>query len=214
MTGYGGRCVSKQGAIPRRVSGSSTARVSRQPRPATSAGSTGKKVAGRKRPVLVDGLGNLLAVLVHSAGWSDAEGGAWLLFERTLPLTRLRLIWADQASRGDLVDDARELLDLELARVERPPEVRGFTLLPRRRVVERSVGWFNPAGASAPESALSLVKLLSYPRRLAPQGLSRGHSDANRRCSHSRLHRQLALSTGASRCAAGRVRVATGRRTD
>ncbi|MDQ5851805.1 MAG: transposase [Chloroflexota bacterium] len=102
-----------------------------------------KKVAGRKRQVLVDTLGNLLAVLVHSAGWSDAQGGAWLLCERTLHLTRLLLIWADQAYRGDLVDDARELLDLDLAIVERPPDARGFTLLPRRWVVERSLGWFN-----------------------------------------------------------------------
>ncbi len=54
-----------------------------------------KKVAGRKRQVLVDTLGNLLAVLVHSAGWSDAQGGAWLLCERTLHLTRLLL---DQAA--------------------------------------------------------------------------------------------------------------------
>ncbi len=102
-----------------------------------------KKVAGRKRQVLVDTLGNLLAVLVHSAGWSDAEGGAWLLFERTSHLTRLLLIWADQAYRGELVDDVHELLDLELAIVERSPEQRGFLVLPRRWVVERSLGWFS-----------------------------------------------------------------------
>ena len=89
----------------------------------------------------MDTLGNLLAVLVHSAGWSDAEGGAWLLFERASHLASLLLVWADQAYRGDLVDDARELLDLELVIVERPPEARGFTLLPRRWVVERSLGW-------------------------------------------------------------------------
>ncbi len=56
-------------------------------------------MAGRKRQVLVDRLGNLLAVLVHSTGWSDVEGGAWLLFERTLPLTRLRLIWTSGPPR-------------------------------------------------------------------------------------------------------------------
>ena len=40
------------------------------------------------------------------------------------------------------MDDARELLDRDLAIVERPPEQRGFTLLPRRWVVERSLAWF------------------------------------------------------------------------
>ena len=48
--------------------------------PATSS-TGGKKVTGRKRHILVDTMGNLLLVLVHSAGWSDAEGGTWLLLE-------------------------------------------------------------------------------------------------------------------------------------
>ncbi len=101
-----------------------------------------KKVAGRKRQVLVDTLGNLLAVFVHSAGESDSEGGAWLLFERANHLGALLLVWADQTYRGELVEDARALLHLEVAIVERPPGQRGFLLLPRRWVVERSLAWF------------------------------------------------------------------------
>ena len=100
-------------------------------------------MAGRKRQVLVDTLGNLLAVLVTSAGVSDSEGGAWRLFERASHLVSLLLVWADQTDRGDLVEDARDLLSVELAIVERPPATRGFTLLPRRWVVERSLAWFS-----------------------------------------------------------------------
>lgn len=79
---------------------------------------------------------------VHPAGESDSEGGAWVLFERARHLTSLLLVWADQTYRGDLVEDARDLLNLELTIVERPPETRGFLLLPRRWVVERSLAWF------------------------------------------------------------------------
>ena len=102
----------------------------------------GKKVTGRKRQVLVDTLGLLLATYVHSAGESDSEGGAWLLFERAGHLGTLRLVWADQTYRGELVEDVRDLLLLEVAIVERPPGQRGFVLLPRRWVVERSLAWF------------------------------------------------------------------------
>lgn len=91
--------------------------------------------------MLVDTLGNLLAVLVHAAGESDAEGGAWVLFERASHLASLLLVWADQTYRGELVEDARDLLHLELTIVERPPEARGFLLLPRRWVVERTLAW-------------------------------------------------------------------------
>ena len=42
-----------------------------------------------------------------------------------------------------MVEDAHDLLQLEVAIVERPPEQRGFLLLPRRWVVERSLAWFS-----------------------------------------------------------------------
>ena len=82
--------------------------------------------------MLVDTLSNLLAVFVHPAGWSEAEGGAWLLFERTSHLIALVVVWADQTDRSDLVDEARDLRHLELTIVERPPAQRGFFLLPQR----------------------------------------------------------------------------------
>lgn len=101
----------------------------------------GKKVAGRKRQILVDTRGNRLAVLVHAAGESDAEGGAWVLFERASHLASLLVIWADQTYRGQVVEDARDVANLDLVIVERPSEARGFLVVPRRWVVERTFAW-------------------------------------------------------------------------
>ena len=63
-----------------------------------------KKVKGRKRHILVDTTGNLLLVQVHSAGWSDAEGGTWLLLKGLCLFRTVWKLWADNAYQGDLVE--------------------------------------------------------------------------------------------------------------
>ncbi len=80
-------------------------------------------------------------VLVHAAGESDAEGGAWVLFERASHRASLLVVWADQAYRGDLVTDAADLAQLDLVIVDRPAQTRGFHVLPKRWVVERTFAW-------------------------------------------------------------------------
>jgi len=62
----------------------------------------GKKIVGRKRHILVDTLGLLLAVAVHSAGIQDRDG-AKEVFKRLPNMSRLELIWADGAYGGKLV---------------------------------------------------------------------------------------------------------------
>jgi putative transposase len=62
----------------------------------------GKKIKGRKRHILVDTLGLILAVAVHSADIQDRDG-AKLLLKRLPPMTRLELIWADGGYAGQLV---------------------------------------------------------------------------------------------------------------
>ena len=106
--------------------------------------STGeKKIKGRKRHILVDTMGNLLLVLVHSAGWSDLEGGTWLLVEALQRFYHLLKIWADQAYCGDLSADLRALFGVDLEIVQREPGQRGFVVQPRRWGVERSFGWYS-----------------------------------------------------------------------
>lgn len=101
----------------------------------------GKKVGGRKRHLLVDVMGLVLAVVVHSAGIQDRDG-AKLVFERVRNrYAKLKLIWADGGYAGKLVAWAEENCGRDLEIVKRTDDMKGFHVLPRRWVVERTFGW-------------------------------------------------------------------------
>jgi putative transposase len=103
----------------------------------------GKQVRGRKRHILVDTLGFLLVVLVHSAGLSEQAGGK-LLLQRAYQkgFAHLRLIWADGGYRGQpMIDWVYHLAGWLFTVVKRTEQGPGFLLLPRRWVVERTFAW-------------------------------------------------------------------------
>lgn len=101
----------------------------------------GKKVSGRKRHLLVDVMGLVLTVVVHSAGIQDRDG-AKLVFERIRNrFARLQLIWADGGYAGKLVTWVKEACHCDMEIVKRNDELKGFHVLPRRWVVERTFGW-------------------------------------------------------------------------
>lgn len=102
----------------------------------------GKKVKGRKRHLLVDTLGLIIAVVITAASVQDRDG-AKLVFADATAQTRLEKVWADGGYRGKLVDWTQANCAWELEIVERPAEQKGFAVLPRRWVVERTFGWFN-----------------------------------------------------------------------
>ncbi len=106
----------------------------------------GKKVAGRKRHVLVDVLGMVLVVVVHSAGLQDREGAKRVVELLAHRFMRLRLVWADGGYAGALVAwvarfRPRHPLRLEI--VKRSDVLGGFIVQPRRWIVERTFGWLN-----------------------------------------------------------------------
>jgi putative transposase len=101
----------------------------------------GKKVNGRKRHLLVDALGLLLAVVVHPANIQDRDGAKLVLRKVRNRLPRLQLIWADKGYAGVLVDWVQKRCGWVLQTVLRPVGVKGFVVLPRRWVVERSLAW-------------------------------------------------------------------------
>ncbi len=108
---------------------------------ATRGYDAGKKVQGRKRHIVVDTAGFLLAVLVTPASTQDRVAARYLL--RRLCSTvgnRLRLIWADGGYTGTLLAWARAALGLIVQIVQRP-DLSRFTVLPRRWVVERTLAW-------------------------------------------------------------------------
>jgi putative transposase len=113
-----------------------------------------KRLAGRKRHILVDTNGLVLAVRVHGADLPDRDGGRRLLAEglgEKLPL--VGLVWADGAYTGGFPEWAQEKLgwrvevpyhrDRQLWRYGLEEKPRGFQVLPRRWVVERTFAWLS-----------------------------------------------------------------------
>lgn len=110
--------------------------------PAASRGfDGGKKVNGRKRHIVVDTLGLLLTVLVTAACVTDREGGQTLLARLRERHWRITLVWADGGYTGRLVDLARDVLRIALSVVKRNDDATGFTVLPKRWLVERTFAW-------------------------------------------------------------------------
>ena len=106
----------------------------------------GKQTFGRKRHILVDTLGLLLLVVVHSAGIQDRDGARKVLAPLANRFTRLRKIWADSVYNSGLAEWIRDLrtrnrIVLEL--VKRSDQIKGFVVLPRRWVVERTLAWLS-----------------------------------------------------------------------
>jgi transposase len=105
----------------------------------------GKRVRGRKRHLLVDTNGLLLHRVVHSAGVQDRAGARLVLHGLHDRFPRLQLVWVDggyvNVVDSGLIPWARNEENLDVVVVPRNAEVRGFQVLPRRWVVERTFGW-------------------------------------------------------------------------
>ena len=101
-----------------------------------------KKINGRKRHLLVDTLGLLLRAIVHPASVQDRDGLAPLLARIRRRFPWLRLLFADGGYQGDVAAAAARDERLVLAIVKRSDQAKGFVVLPRRWVVERSFAWF------------------------------------------------------------------------
>jgi putative transposase len=105
----------------------------------------GKKITGRKRNIAVDTLGLLLAVTVTVASTDDAHAARPVMRQLTHSRQpRLQVVWADSkyhnhALRSWLTRQRSIHWDLEIVR--RPKGVKGFVLLPKRWVVERTFSW-------------------------------------------------------------------------
>ena len=77
------------------------------------------------------------------ANIQDRDGAKVLLAKVRNWFPRLRLIWADGAYAGELVSWVMQKCGWILQTVLRPVGIKGFVLLPRRWVVERTFGWLN-----------------------------------------------------------------------
>jgi putative transposase len=103
-------------------------------------------VKGRKPHILVDTLGLLLSVVVKGANVQDRDGAKSLLAVLRHQFSRVRRIWADGAYTGPLGDWVRALRPNRPIRLEitkRSDHLKGFVIIPKRWIVERTPGWFN-----------------------------------------------------------------------
>lgn len=104
----------------------------------------GKKVKGRKRHILVDTLGLLIAVVVTSASVQDYHGAKPVLERVKGRCPRLEVIWADGIyEKLWLIDWVKAECGWELQVTKRSDKAKGFQVVPKRWVVERTFGWLN-----------------------------------------------------------------------
>jgi putative transposase len=102
----------------------------------------GKKVKGRKRHVMVDVLGLLIVVFVTAASVQDRDAVPRLLSEARATSSRLVNTLVDGAYTGDVVAKASRETSIAVTMVKRP-DIKGFVVVPKRWIVERSFGWMN-----------------------------------------------------------------------
>ena len=104
----------------------------------------GKKIKGRKRHILTDTVGHLVAAKVHAADVQDRDGAPSLLASIRYLFPWLRHVFADGGYAGDKLTEALARHgNWQIEIVKRSDHAIGFHLLPRRWVVERTFAWLN-----------------------------------------------------------------------
>ena len=105
----------------------------------------GKKVKGIKRHILTDRLGLLLTVAVHPANIQDRDGAKQVLtkrLRRRFPF--IEVVYADAGYQGPRVRDAaRRSGRWKVEIVKRPKGAKGFVVVAKRWVVERTLAWIS-----------------------------------------------------------------------
>ncbi|WP_396229984.1 IS5 family transposase, partial [Frankia sp. CpI1-P] len=101
----------------------------------------GKKVNGRKRFIVVDTLGLLLAVRVVPAGRQDRDGARQLLVDHYFTTPTCRFLVADAGFAGRFVAWAADVVRTTVEIVRKEEGQQGFRPLPKRWVVERTLAW-------------------------------------------------------------------------
>jgi len=140
----------------------------------------GKKVKGRKRHLLVDTMGLILAVAVLPADVQDRDGAKTVLESLKAPFCWVKKVWADGAYAGQWVAwvaGLRSRRPVELEIVQRSEGAVGFEVIPKRWIVERTLGWLNRCRRLSKDyeatirSAVAMIRLAMIHvmvRRLAP----------------------------------------------
>jgi len=102
----------------------------------------GKKIKGRKRHIIVDTLGLVLAVVIHSASIQDRDGADEVIKCMKESSHRIVKIFADGGYGGKLIERIKKAFGIEVQIIKRK-EAHKFKLLPKRWIVERTFAWLD-----------------------------------------------------------------------
>jgi len=124
----------------------------------------GKKVKGRKRHIVTDTMGHLVGLTVHTADIQDRDGAVGLLASIRALYPWLRHLFADGAYAGDKLKHAlaefgsRWTIEI----IKRSDTAKGFQLLPRRWVVERTFAWLGRCRRLAKDFEASIASAVAW----------------------------------------------------
>ena len=123
----------------------------------------GKKIKGRKRHIITDTGGRLVGAIVHGAEVQDRDGAVPLLASIRSSFPWLRHVFADAGYAGAKLETALAKLGRWTVEIVRRPQgTECFTLLPRRRVVERTIAWLNRNRRLAKDFEASIESALAW----------------------------------------------------
>lgn len=137
----------------------------------------GKKIKGRKRHIVTDMVGNMLEGIVHGADVQDRDGAPDLIERACQNHPTVRKLFADGGYAGEKLTTAVahiEALAIEI--VKRSDKVKGFVILPRRWIVERTFAWLNrcrrlakdwEASIASSEAWMFIASIRRMTRRIA-----------------------------------------------
>jgi putative transposase len=91
---------------------------------------------------MVDSQGLVLRVFVTAADLGERDGAKTLLCDAVPLFPRLSKIWADSGYDGPFEKWVKQQFDIDLEIIKRTDDLKGFKIVPRRWVVERTFGWF------------------------------------------------------------------------
>jgi transposase len=123
----------------------------------------GKKIKGRKRHIVTDTQGHLVGLVVHPANIQDRDGACFVLASIRYLYPWLRHVFADAGYAGKKLRRALAKMGTwKLDIVRRSDAAKGFELLPRRWVVERTFAWLNRCRRLAKDFEASIDSAVSW----------------------------------------------------
>lgn len=137
----------------------------------------GKKIKGRKRHIVTDTQGNLLSAIVHPVNVQDRDGAPAVVTLACASYPTIAHLFADGGYAGEKLEHALRKIDgptIEI--VKRPDDAKGFVIVARRWVVERTLAWLNrcrrlakdwEASATSAEAWLLVASTRQLLRRIA-----------------------------------------------